>query len=121
MTDIAWFWEIVNWLSLPVLAALAAILVWRGFYREFPFFFWFVLITDIATVVRYLAQNGPGRTYFYAYWITDLVITVFNFLAVYELFIGRLFPRFFKVRFYRYLFPAATAIVIFLGWLTALE
>jgi hypothetical protein len=121
MTDIGLFWEIVNWLSLPILAALAFVLLWRGFYREFPFFFWFVLITDIATVVRYLAQNGRGQTYFYAYWITDLVITVFNFLAVYELFIGRLFPRFFKVRFYRYLFPAATAMILFLGWLTALE
>jgi hypothetical protein len=121
MTDIGWFWEIVNWLSLPILAALAGTLLWRGLSREFPLFFWFVVVTDVLTVLRFLAQFSSPRTYFYAYWISDLVITVFNFLAVYELFVRRLFPRFFKVRFYRYLFPITAAAIIFFGWLTALE
>jgi hypothetical protein len=121
MTDIGWFWEIVNWLALPILAVLAGFLVWRGLHREFPFFFWFVVVTDILTLLRFMAQFSSQRTYFYAYWVSDLVITIFNFLAVYELFVRRLFPRFFKTRFFRYLFPAVAAVIIFFGWLTALE
>jgi hypothetical protein len=121
MTDIGLFWEIVDWLSLPILAALAVILLWRGHRREFPFFFWFVVVTEFSTVLRFLVRFSSPQTYFYAYWISDLVITVFNFLAVYELFVRRLFPRFFKVRFYRYLFPIMAAIIIFFGWLTALQ
>ncbi len=114
------FW-VGEWLSLPALAVLAGILVWRKLHREFPFFFWFVVVADLATVVRFIAKFGSPWTYFYAYWISDLIVTVFNFLAVYELFVRRLFPSFHKVRFYRYLFATAAAATIFLGWLTALE
>ena len=121
MTSIGLVWEFVNWLSLPTLAAIAAVMVWRGFRREFPLFFWFVVVSDVLTIVRFLAQFTSPRSYFYVYWVSDLIITVFNFLGVYELFMRRLFPRFFKIRFYRYLFPAAAAITIFFGWLTAIQ
>jgi hypothetical protein len=121
MTHADWLWEILDWLSLPVLAGVAGILVWRKLHREFRFFFWYLVITDIATGVRFVAQFQGRRTYFYAYWISDLVVTVFNVLAVYELFARRLFPRFHKVRLYRYLFPIVASGIIFLSWLTALE
>ena len=116
-----WIWEVVNWFSLPVLAVLAVILLRRGLQREFPFFFWFIIVTEVATVLRFLMQFASPKAYFYSYWTSDLVITVFNFLAVYELFMRRLFPRFLKVRFFRYLFPVAAALIIFFAWLTALE
>jgi hypothetical protein len=119
--DYGWFWEIVNWLSLPILTALAGIFLWRGLNREFPLFFGFIVVSDVSTVLRFVAQFSSPRAYFYSYWITDLVIMVFNFLAIYELFVTRLFPGFFKIRFYRYLFPLMAAAIIFLGWLTALE
>lgn len=121
MTHTGWLWEILTWLSLPVLAVVAGILVWRKLHREFPFFFWFLVITDIATMVRFAAQFGSAWAYFYAYWISDLVVTIFSFLAIYELFARRLFPRFQRVRLYRYLFPTAASAIIFLAWLTALE
>ncbi|HEY6307062.1 MAG TPA: hypothetical protein VI488_11475 [Candidatus Angelobacter sp.] len=114
-------WTVVEWLSLPALAVLAGILVWRRLHREFPFFFLFVLAAEIATIVRFAAKFGTPWTYFYAYWISDLVVTIFNFLAVYELYTRRLFPSFQRVRFYRYLFAAAASAAIALGWLTAME
>jgi hypothetical protein len=55
------------------------------------------------------------------YWISDLPITIFNFLAVYELFARRLFPRFHKVRVYRFLFPLVASGVLVGAWFTALE
>jgi len=45
------------------------------------------------------------------YWISDAVIAVFAFLATYELFVKRLFPAFYKTRFFRYLFPAAAIVI----------
>ncbi len=121
MTHTGWLWEILEWLSLPVLAVVAGILVWRRLYREFQLFFWYLVITEIATGVRFIAQFGTFQTYYYVYWTSDLAITIFSFLAVYELFMLRLFPRFHKVRFYRYLFPAVASGIIFLGWVAALE
>jgi hypothetical protein len=120
MPHTQWIWEIVNWSSLPILAVLTAILVRRGLRREFPWFFWFIVVTNVATALRFFAQFASRETYFYLYWITELLTTVVNFLAAYELFVHRLFPNSMKVRFYRYLFPAIAAIIIFMAWLTAL-
>lgn len=108
-------------MALPVLAVLAGILVWRKLHHEFPFFLWYLIVTEIGGAVRFAAQFGSTRTYFYAYWISDMVITIFNFLAIYELFARRLFPNFLRVRLYRYLFPVAATAIIMAGWLTALQ
>jgi hypothetical protein len=121
MTNNGWVWYIVDWLSLPVLMIVSGIFVWRKLYREFPFFFSYLVIIAVASVARIAAQARSTQTYFYAYWVSDLIITIFTFLAVYELFIKRLFPGFYKVRIYRYLFAAAASVAIFLGWLTAIE
>jgi hypothetical protein len=117
-----WFWNTLNWLALPVLATLAGIFVWRRLQRTFPFFFWFIVATEIVGLLRFAtAQLGTSKSYFYVYWITDLALMILNFLAVYELFVMRLFPRFYKLAIYRVLFGLAASIIILGGWLTALE
>jgi len=113
--------QILNWMSLPALAVLVGIFVWRKHRREFPLFFWYLIVNELATVARFFAQRGSPTTYFYVYWISDLLTTIFNFLAVYELFARRLFPRFHKVRVYRYLFPLMASGVLVGAWFTALE
>jgi hypothetical protein len=121
MNYIGWGWQIVIWMSLPLLLLITGIFYWRGLHREFPLFFRFLLVMDVSALLRFVAQFWFPRTYFYVYWITDLVITIANFLAVYELFGRRLFPRFQKVRLYRFLFPVAAVVTLFLAFLTALE
>lgn len=116
-----WYSEILEWMSVPVLALLAGILVWRKLHHEFPFFFWYLIASGVGSVLRFVVHFGSIRAYFYAYWLSDLVITIFNFLAIYELFVRRLFPWFYRVRLYRYLFPVAASAIILAGWLTALE
>lgn len=114
-----WLWGAVNWLSLPVIALLAGILVWRKLHREFPFFFAFLVATEIVGLLRFLTFTNQ-RMYFYVYWISNLFLDVLNLLAVGELFALRLFPRFHKVRIYRFLFAVVGVIIVLAGWLVAI-
>lgn len=120
MMSTAWLWQVVDWFSLPVLGAVLGLMIWRRLYREYPFFFSYLVVTEGATLVRFAAQFQSPFTYFYAYWISDLVIALFNVLAVYELFVKRIFPRFYKVGLYKYLFPILASGAMLFGGLAAL-
>ena len=112
-------WTIVSWFSLPVAAMVAGILVWRKLHRAFPLFFMFLVVTELVGILRFVINAyGTYKAYFYTYWISDLLLMICNFLAVYELFVMRLFPRFYKVRFYRYLFALAFGGIILLAWIS---
>lgn len=121
MNSGTWLWGIVDWASIPIVALVAGILVWRKLHREFPFFFTYLLATEAVTVARFAAHFRGPWTAFYVYWISNLVLDVINLLAVYELFALRLFSRFYKVSVYRYVFTVAAAIILLAGWLTAME
>lgn len=96
---------------MPVLAVLTGILLWRGIYRQFPYFLMYVISGELVGLTRFLVHRFFLRWYFQAYWMSDVLIELFALLACYELFIKRLFSRFYAIRFYRYLFPA-TAVGI---------
>src|SRR5262249_24784601 len=115
-----WILSVVDWMSLPLLALLAGILLYRKYYREFPLFFVYVVATDVIGVARLLASEGTTKLYHDVYWVSDIGLAVFAFLATYELFLRRLFPAFYKVRFFRYLFPGAALLITLLGALSAL-
>jgi len=106
-----WANILVDWFAVPSLALLACILLYRKLYREFPLFFSYVVVTEMVGLARYIASKGPASIYSYFYWISNLVVVLFAFLASYELFVGRLFPRFYKVRFFRILFTLAVILV----------
>jgi hypothetical protein len=123
MLPIEWLRLVVDWCSLPILVLLSLILLRRRFYRELPLFFSYVVVTSLSTFVRlivYAVSRPPAFLhahpffYTYTYWISSLVMSAFAIMAVYEIFIKRLFAGFYRVRFYRYLFPTmAVAIVLF--------
>lgn len=92
---------------------------WRRAYRELPFFFLFAISALLIGVVRYVAFTRWHNVYFYAYWITELAAAVLVALALYEIFLRRLFPSFQKVRFYRNLFPLAAVAIFLLTVITA--
>jgi hypothetical protein len=91
---------------------IAAVFLWKKLYRRFPLFFSYIVVTELVAWIRFFAYRGSYGTYFYVYWISDVVLTIFAFLALYELFIGNLFTRFHKVRFYRFLFPLAGVVML---------
>lgn len=121
MASTAWLWQILDWVSFPVLAVVLGILVRRKLYREYPFFFVYLAVTEIATLVRFAVLFFTPRDYFYTYWISDVLIALLNVLALYELFVRRVFPRFYKVGLYRYLFPVLAALAVLFGGLAAVQ
>ena len=105
MNPHGWLWYLVGWAALPVDAVLIVVFLYRRLVPEFPLFFSYLLATEAVGIVRLVWF--AAHTYYYVYWISDIVYTAFALVATYELFIKRLFPGFYKVRFYRYIFLVA--------------
>jgi hypothetical protein len=101
---------IAAWFSLPVLTAVAGAAYWRRAHREFPYFFMYVISGGLTSLTRLLVHSFFPSVYFQTYWVTDAFVESFALLATYELFVKRLFPRFYGVRLYKYLFPGAAAL-----------
>src|SRR5215469_4779606 len=95
---------LMTWFPMLVVIVLAAIFLWRRLYRSLPLFFLYLVSAVLITVLRFGAMHLGRRVYFYAYWISDLAAAPIVFLAIYEVFLRRLFPSFQRVRFYRNLF-----------------
>jgi len=112
-------WQAIYWLSLLALGVVTAILFRRQLYRRFPVFFSYTLVLFLIDISRLLAYRTTLITYFYVYWISDAAGTLFALLAVGELILRRLFPRFYTLRIYRYLFLAAGSVVALFTALTA--
>jgi hypothetical protein len=112
MTPQNWLQFTIDWIGLPALAFLAGLLLYRRWFREFPFFFWYIVGAEFVGVARLLSARVLPGMYYRVYWISDTALAAFAFLATYELFFKRLFPGFYKTRLYRLLFPAAMVVTI---------
>lgn len=110
---INWGLEIVNWLSLPVLAVLALVFLFRRTQRAFPLFFAYILGSLLISIVRLSAYSvWNSHSYFYVYWASEAVMSLLAWFAIYEVFVRRLFAGFYKIGFYRFLFPAVALVLI---------
>lgn len=107
--------------QLLAVLLLVTIFVWRRLFRELPLFFAYLVSALSITVLRYGALRLGHRPYFYTYWISDLAESLVVLLAIYEVFLRRLFRAFQKIHFYRNLFAAAAAVVFLLTVLSALQ
>ena len=112
-------WQAIYWFSTPALAVVVAVLFVRRVQRRFPLFVFYVFLLLLIDLVRLLAFYGLSRRgYFYVYWISDAVGSLFALLVAGELMLRRLFAHFQKVRFYRYLFLFAGVVIAGLTLLT---
>jgi len=114
------FRQITYWFCTPALAVLVGLLFGRRLVRQFPFFLIYVVVACLRDLVGLWAYYRSPANYFSIYWISYLVSAFCIFLATFELFIKRLFPSFYKVLFYRYLFAVAGFAAIALGIYAAL-
>jgi hypothetical protein len=107
------FWKAVYWFSLPALAILTLILLRRKLVKKFPFFFSYVVAVVLVDLARLLTltYRGLSGAYYYVYFISDGVSTILALFAAGEVVLGRLFPRFHRVKLYRYLSGISGAIV----------
>jgi hypothetical protein len=126
MFPIEWFRQFLFWCSLPLLLLLGLTLVRQRIYRELPLFFSYVAITALSTSVRLIVYiisrpflDAHSLAYSYTYWISSFVGSVLGFLAVYEIFVKRLFAGYYKVRFFRYLFPTVAVTITVIAIMTA--
>ncbi|HEY2169029.1 MAG TPA: hypothetical protein VGJ30_05345 [Candidatus Angelobacter sp.] len=115
-----WTWDLLGWAALPIVAILLFILLFRRLVSEFPLFFSYLIATEVVGIVRLVWFASPPQTYRYVYWISDILYTCFAFAATYELFVKRLFPGFYKIRLYRYIFLFAAFLTTLLSTVLAL-
>lgn len=114
--------QIFFWFPVLALLLLTFIFVWRRTYRELPLFFAYIVSAWLIGVIRYSSFRLTTRgVYFYSYWISELAGAVFVSLALYEIFLRRLFAKFHKTRFYGRLFPAVAFAILLLTIITALQ
>jgi hypothetical protein len=74
-------------LTAAALAAwLAAILVRRKLYKQYAFFFAYVLFAIAAAGIRFLSGRYGYRAFFMTYWITEGVYAILALCALYEAF-----------------------------------
>ena len=121
MSDQSWLQFFIDWMGLPALAALAVLLIYRKWYRPFPFFVFYVIVAESVGIIRLISMRQSPSTYPLTYWISDAALAVVAFLATYELFIKRLFPNFHRNRFYQYIFPATAICLTVLAMSVALH
>jgi hypothetical protein len=120
MIATGWIWNLFGWAALPLLAVLAFIFLYRRWVAEFPIFFSYVLITEAVGIARVFGSSAPQHVNFYIYWFSDIIYSLFALMATCELFIKHLFPGFYKIRFYRYLFTIAVVMTAFGSIIVAL-
>lgn len=117
----SWLSLAIGWFPVFAVATLIGISLWRGLWRELPFFFLYLVSALLIGIVRYAALLIGTRVYFYAYWISDLAISVIAFFPLYEIFLRRVFAKFHKTRFYRSVFPTVAIAVLVLTIVSALQ
>lgn len=113
--------NLLFWFPVVVLTLLSAVFLLRRLWSELPLFFLYIVSAPAVGMLRYAAFLASKTLYFYIFWISELELAVVFSLALYEVFLRRLFPRFHKVRLYRRLFPTAAALILLLTIIAALQ
>jgi len=108
-------------MGLPALLILTGLLVYRRWYRTFPFFLIYVVGAESIGLIRLAVSTAAVPVYARTYWFSDTFLAAFAFLASYELFFKLLFPNFYRTRFYRILFPGMAILVSVLASLIAVS
>jgi len=109
-------------LLVAALLVCLIVLLWkRRLYREFPFFFSYLISVVLATVMED-AVFSNADLYFNIYWSFEGVHAVLSLLALYEAF-REVFLVFYKTwRGFEVVFPATVLVIVILAaWNAALH
>lgn len=68
-----------------LLVAVAIVMMRRGLHRQYPFFFTFLVLFTVRTVVLY-AVHTSELAYFFCYYVADAVAVPVYLAVIYELF-----------------------------------
>lgn len=108
-----WFSKLL-WLAPPVLQSVLAILmVWRGTYRRFRFFFVYTLFAIVAEITKFAVYDPQKNTWtnFWISWGSEAIYAVLGFLAIYEVF-RYVFENFHHLAWFKFLLPVTGTIML---------
>jgi hypothetical protein len=89
---------------------LGGVFVRRQLYRQFPFFFAYIICSVLSTAAR-LSVSDNYRPFFEVYWATEALYAVLALLALREVF-RRVFLAFYLLWWwFRLIFPGAVVII----------
>jgi len=113
--------DIVFTLIGPVLTAwVASLVVRRKLHRKFPFFFSYLCVSLLVTMLR-LAVSGNYVMYFTVFWATEVIYAVLALLALYEVFHEVFRPFYMLWWWFRFLFPGAVILIAFVSIYSAIR
>jgi hypothetical protein len=99
-------------LGPALLVCLSAVFVRRKLYREFPFFFAYVIMVTGVAVTRFSVINDYSL-YFKVFWLTEALVALFTLLALYEVF-RNVFSEFYDLWWwFRLIFPGFVGLLAF--------
>lgn len=99
-------------LAPPVLqSCLALLMVQRGVYKRYPFFFAYTAFAVTAEITKFLLYNPRSWTYFWLSWGIEALYVMLGFLAVFEVF-NHVFEAFNQLAWFKFLLPVTGAIML---------
>jgi hypothetical protein len=78
------------WCAQPILLSVVAAILWRRkLHKQFPVFFWFVIvqIANFAVIFPLWRTHNYGL-YFYPFWIGEAINAVLGFKVIHEIFLN---------------------------------
>jgi hypothetical protein len=99
---------ILWWGELPLQAALLCVLVRRGSFRTFPWFFAYTAFAVTAGISRFLVRNHHS-IYSGVYWTTEAVYPLLGIAVMYEVF-RNVFRNFSRLWWFPPIFPLAVTL-----------
>lgn len=106
------YWLGISLLVVPAAlrACVLALMGRRHLYRRFPIFAAYTAYVIASSVLKAVFLS-KARAYFYVYWISEPGEVVLSVLSIYESFI-RVFGDFYRLIWFRVLFPATILVVL---------
>lgn len=101
------FW----WAAVPLQATLLWLLLRSRIFRTFPWFFAYTLFAVIADISRLIFRYWRGPYYYYVYYGTDALYSLFGFAVMYEVF-RHVLRNFHGIRWFRPIFPLTIVLTV---------
>src|SRR5438270_5570605 len=92
---------------------LVAVVIRRGAWRRFPWFFAYGIYAVLGLAAR-LAASSSRRLYFYTYWYTDPGFLLLGIAALHEVF-RQVFAGFYLLRWFRWLYYGGITIIVLIA------
>ncbi len=102
--------SIIGLLALVLVSMLAVLLIRRKVYREFPFFFGYVLSSILIMALKLSLIGGDYVLFFKVYWGTEAFYAVATLLVLHEAF-RWVFLEFYELRWFWLLFPGVVVLI----------